>query len=51
MKLLFATGGSECTKKALAFQITHEGLAGPDDEWLVLNIQPAMPHGVVRVVL
>lgn len=50
MKLLFAADGSECTKKALAFLVTHEGLAGPEDELLVLNVQPAMPHRVSQMV-
>ncbi len=50
MKLLFAADGSDCTKKALAFLVTHEGLTGPDDELLVLNIQPAMPPRVLHMV-
>ena len=43
MKILLAADGSEYTKKALAFLVTHEGLCGPDDELLVLNVQPPVP--------
>lgn len=42
MKILFAADGSRFTKKALAFLVTHESLAGPDTELVVLNIQPAV---------
>ncbi|MES2400850.1 MAG: universal stress protein [Pseudomonadota bacterium] len=40
MKMLFAADGSRFTKKALAFLVTHDSLAGPDLELLVLNVQP-----------
>ncbi|MEJ7931917.1 universal stress protein [Ramlibacter sp. AN1015] len=50
MKIVFAADGSSCTKKALAFLVTHENLAGPDDELLVLNVQPAMPPRVRSAV-
>jgi hypothetical protein len=30
MKVLLAAGGSKFTKKALAFLVTHESLAGPE---------------------
>ena len=40
MKILFAADGSTFTKKALAFLVTHEGLSGPNDELIVLNVQP-----------
>ncbi|MEO6018300.1 MAG: universal stress protein [Polaromonas sp.] len=40
MKILFAADGSKFTKKALAFLVTHESLAGPDDELVVLHVQP-----------
>ena len=43
MKILLAADGSEYTKKALAFLVTHEGLCGPDDELFVLNVQPPVP--------
>jgi nucleotide-binding universal stress UspA family protein len=43
MKILFAADGSEYTKKALAFLVTHEGLCGPDDELFVLNVQLPLP--------
>lgn len=42
MKILFAADGSRFTKKALAFLATHEWLASPDAELVVLNIQPAV---------
>lgn len=43
MKILLAADGSEYTKKALAFLVTHEGLCGPDDELFVLNVQLPVP--------
>lgn len=50
MKILFAADGSKYTKKALAFLVTHEQLAGPDGELFVLNVQPAMPPRVKAMV-
>lgn len=46
MKILFAADGSPHTKKALAFLVTHEGLSGPNDELVVLNVQTPVPPGV-----
>jgi nucleotide-binding universal stress UspA family protein len=46
MKIVFAADGSKFTKKALAFLATHENLAGPDDELVVLNVQPPVPPRV-----
>lgn len=46
MKMLFAADGSEYTKKAAAFLVTHERLAGPDDELIVLHVQTAVPPRV-----
>ena len=46
MKIVFAADGSACTKKALAFLVTHENLAGADDELFVLNVQPPLPPSV-----
>jgi nucleotide-binding universal stress UspA family protein len=43
MKLLMAADGSSYTKKALAFLVKHEGLCGPTDELLVLNVQAPVP--------
>lgn len=45
MKILFAADGSSCTKKALAFLVTHEGLLA-GNELLVLNVQMAVPPNV-----
>ena len=42
MRILLAVDGSKFTKKALAFLVTHETLAGPDAELVVLNVQPAV---------
>lgn len=42
MRVLLAVDGSKFTKKALAFLATHETLAGPDAELVVLNVQPAV---------
>jgi nucleotide-binding universal stress UspA family protein len=46
MKLLLAADGSKLTKKALAFLVTHESLAGPEDELVVLHVQPRVPPRV-----
>lgn len=48
MKILFAADGSPYTKKALAFLVTHESLAGPEDELFVLNVQTPVPSRVRR---
>lgn len=50
MKILFAADGSQYTKKALAFLVTHESLAGPDGEVVVLNVQAPVP-GRVKTML
>ena len=50
MKILFAADGSKYTKKALAFLVTHESLAGPEDELVVLNVQTPMPPRVKAMV-
>jgi nucleotide-binding universal stress UspA family protein len=50
MKILFAADGSKYTKKALAFLVTHESLAGPDGEVVVLNVQAPVP-GRVKTML
>lgn len=50
MKILFAADGSKYTKKALAFLVTHEGLAGPEGEVVVLNVQAPVP-GRVKTML
>lgn len=50
MKMILPADGSDYTKKALAFLVTHENLCGPDDELLVLNVQAAMPPRVKRMV-
>ena len=46
MKILLAADGSSYTKKALAFLVNHEGLAGKDDELIVLHVQPSVPARV-----
>lgn len=50
MKLVLAADGSKFTKKALAFLVNHESMAGPDDELLVLHVQPAVPPRVKTMV-
>ena len=50
MKILFAADGSSFTKKALAFLVTHENIAGPDDQLFVLNVQLAVPARVKRML-
>jgi nucleotide-binding universal stress UspA family protein len=46
MKILLAADGSEYTKKAAAFLVTHERLASPDDELVVLHVQTNVPPRV-----
>lgn len=50
MKVVLPVDGSEYTKKAIAFLVTHENLCGPDDELIVLNVQPPMPPRVKAMV-
>lgn len=50
MKIVLAADGSKYTKKALAFLVTHESLAGPDDEVIVVHAQPALPPRVRSAV-
>ena len=50
MKILLAADGSKFTKKALAFLAAHESLAGPEDEVIVLHVQPAVPPRVKTMV-
>ncbi len=50
MKIIFAADGSQCTKKALAFLVTHEGLLGEQGELFVLNVQPKLPPHVKRMM-
>ena len=45
MKILLAADGSSYTKKALAFVVTHEGIAGEKDQLVVLHVQaPVSPR-------
>ena len=48
MKILFAADGSRYTKKALAFLMANESIAG--DELVVLNVQSAVPPRVKTMV-
>ena len=50
MKIVFAADGSKYTKKALAFLVTHESIAGPEDEIFVLNVQGTIPSRVKRML-
>lgn len=50
MKILFAADGSEHTKKALGFLVTHPELLGPDGELAVVHVQPPMPPRVSSLV-
>jgi nucleotide-binding universal stress UspA family protein len=50
MKILLAADGSDYTKKALAFLVTHEELAGGDGHLVVLNVQVPMPPRVKSMV-
>jgi nucleotide-binding universal stress UspA family protein len=46
MKILLAADGSSYTKKALAYLVTHEEIAGGEGEVVVVNVQPAVPPRV-----
>ena len=50
MKILFAADGSKYTKKALAFLVNHDSLAGASDELVVLNVQMPFPGRVKTMV-
>ncbi len=50
MKIVLAADGSAYTKKALAFLVTHESLAGADDEVIIVNVQPELPPRVRSAV-
>jgi nucleotide-binding universal stress UspA family protein len=50
MKILFPADGSKFSKKALAFLVTHDTLAGDDGELVVLNVQPPVPPRVKSLV-
>ena len=50
MKIVLAADGSSYTKKALAFLMTHEEIAGGDGQVVVVNVQPAMPPRVKSMV-
>jgi nucleotide-binding universal stress UspA family protein len=50
MKIVLAADGSTYTKKALAFLVTHEALAGEDGHVVVVNVQPAVPPRVRSMV-
>lgn len=50
MKIVLAADGSSYTKKALAFLVTHEEIAGGDGEVVVVNVQPAVPPRVKSMV-
>lgn len=46
MKILLAADGSRYTKKALAYLVNHEELAGDGGEVVVLNVQVPVPPRV-----
>ena len=50
MKILLAADGSEYTKKALAFLVTHETLLNSNDELFVLNVQLQVPGRVSSIL-
>jgi len=50
MRILLAADGSNYTKKALAYLVNHEELAGSDGEVVVLNVQAPMPPRVKSLV-
>lgn len=46
MKILLAADGSRYTKKALAYLVNHEEVAGDGGEVIVLNVQAPVPPRV-----
>jgi nucleotide-binding universal stress UspA family protein len=50
MKIVLAADGSNYTKKALAFLLTHDEIVGVDGEVVVVNVQPAVPPRVKSMV-
>ena len=50
MKILFAADGSDHTKKALAFLVTHPELLGEDGHVAVVHVQAMMPPRVTTMV-
>ena len=50
MKVLLAVDGSKDTKKMLAYLTTHENLLGTAPDFVVLNVQPAVPGGAASFV-
>ena len=50
MKILFAADGSQFTKKALAFLVTHEAMLDEDGEVIVLHVQTPLPPRVKAMV-
>jgi len=50
MKVLLAVDGSEDTKKMLAYLTTHENLLGTAPEFVVVNVQPAIPPRAAKTV-
>lgn len=45
MKILLAVDGSECTRKAVAFVVTHEAML-EGGELVVVHVQPPLPPRV-----
>ncbi|MBK6650943.1 MAG: universal stress protein [Betaproteobacteria bacterium] len=46
MKILLAVDGSKYTKKMLAYLTTHETLCNPQNEYVMLTVQPTLPPHV-----
>jgi nucleotide-binding universal stress UspA family protein len=49
VQILFAADGSNYTKKALAFLVTHESMLDAGGELHVLHVQPILPPHVKSV--
>ncbi len=48
MKILLPVDGSEHTKRMLNYIVAHPDLLGPDHDFAVLHVVPALPSGVSR---
>lgn len=50
MKIILAVDGSKYSKKAVGYLMANEDLLGKDGEVVLLNVQPAVPNRVSRLL-
>lgn len=49
MNIILVADGNDCTKKALDVLVTHESLAGAEDELVVPSVRLQLPPRVSAV--